>query len=159
MTASSYTTHAMDIQIQEESGEPLRPEGLRNMFRYAAIVMIDELGLIDRDDVAYTVTVVDDSEASYCHAEHHSDDGIWEVKIEIHKHSDTTHMLRCLAHELVHARQYVTGELEHRVRSQQGKPVTDHYWLGEQYMGTDYNEFPWEQQAYSMEEILLKKVL
>lgn len=159
MTDSGYNCQAMDILIVSENGEPLRPEGMRNMFRYAAAVMIEELGLSDRDDVFYTITVVDRSEVSYCHAQYHPEDGTWEVDIELHKQPNQNHMLRCLAHELVHASQYVNGQLEHRVVSRSGKSTTQHYWMGQLYSGTDYHQFPWEQQAYDMEELLLKKVL
>lgn len=62
-------------------------------------------------------------------------------------------MLRNLAHEMVHAKQYIKGELDLDVQS----------WKGIRFqskLGNDYDvNAPWEKEAYRKETILYKKLL
>tara|TARA_R100001460_G_scaffold4800_2_gene13479 strand:- start:6100 stop:6513 length:414 start_codon:yes stop_codon:yes gene_type:complete len=51
-----------------------------------------------------------------------------------------------LAHELVHAKQYIKGQVS------PSKPV----WRGLNYSGVSYRGTPWEKEAYLMEDKLLE---
>jgi hypothetical protein len=51
-------------------------------------------------------------------------------------------MLRNVAHELVHAQQFLSGRLD------------NFEWEGTNYAGTSYENRPWEIEAYGMEEEL-----
>ena len=50
-----------------------------------------------------------------------------------------------LAHELVHARQFINGEIN----------SDDYVWKGVDYHDSDYAETPWEVEAYQMEQVLV----
>ena len=50
-----------------------------------------------------------------------------------------------LAHELVHARQFINGEINE----------TDYVWKGVDYRSSDYADTPWEVEAYAMEKVLV----
>lgn len=65
--------------------------------------------------------------------------------------SDTA---RVLAHEMVHAKQYLLGQIKHR--EHRGKSYV--YWMGK-INKNDYLNQPWEVAAYSQESILMHKAL
>ncbi len=56
-------------------------------------------------------------------------------------------IMQTLAHEMVHAKQYFRGELN---------PV-DHSWKGGKPYKYEYDNAPWEIEAYAREERLYKK--
>lgn len=66
--------------------------------------------------------------------------------------------LLSLAHEMVHIKQYVKGELRELVS---GKDLIS--WKGTRYRHTNdaewYDEQPWEIEAYTLEGLLYKKFL
>ena len=55
-------------------------------------------------------------------------------------------MMHNLAHELIHAKQYLKGELS----------SYKHMWKGKDYSECSYLTLPWEQEAYANEEKLYK---
>ena len=55
-------------------------------------------------------------------------------------------MMHNLAHELIHAKQYLKGELS----------PYKHMWKGKDYSKCSYLTLPWEQEAYANEEKLYK---
>ena len=57
-------------------------------------------------------------------------------------------LLSNLAHELVHVKQHVTGELDR-----------NHLWYGKCYKSVDYMDKPWEVEAYSKEKALVDMYL
>ena len=58
-------------------------------------------------------------------------------------------MMETLAHECVHVRQHAMNELQKR----DGKI----YWFGKEYEDLGlYEEYPWEQEAYIFEKVLMK---
>lgn len=61
---------------------------------------------------------------------------------------------RVLAHEMVHAKQYLLGQIKHK--EHRGKYQT--YWMGK-LNKNDYLNQPWEVAAYSQESILMHKAL
>ena len=54
-----------------------------------------------------------------------------------------------LAHELVHAKQFVRGELHSNLNK----------WKSLDYSNTAYSRQPWEKEAYLLEDELLEKLL
>ena len=50
-----------------------------------------------------------------------------------------------LAHELVHARQFINGEIN----------SDDYVWKGVDYQAIEYAKTPWEIEAYQMEQVLV----
>lgn len=72
-------------------------------------------------------------------------------EIEMHNHMDPEHYTRTLLHELWHVYQHVMGAL----KDKHGK----RYWRGIDHSQTDYEDQPWEQQAFQMEEVLFEEYL
>lgn len=72
-------------------------------------------------------------------------------EIEVHNRMDPDHYTRTLLHELWHVYQHVTGVL----KDKHGK----RYWRGIDHSQTDYEDQPWEQQAFQMEEVLFDEYL
>ena len=66
-------------------------------------------------------------------------------------YSDTA---RVLAHEMVHAKQYLLGHIKHK--EHRGRYHT--YWMGK-LNKNDYLNQPWEVAAYSQESILMHTAL
>ena len=50
-----------------------------------------------------------------------------------------------LAHELVHARQFLRGEINEY----------NYVWKGQDYENQNYEDWPWEVEAYSLEQPLV----
>ena len=72
-------------------------------------------------------------------------------EIEMHNRLDVESYIRTLLHELWHVYQHVKGAL----KDKHGK----RYWRGIDHSQTDYEDQPWEQQAFQMEEVLLDEYL
>ena len=66
--------------------------------------------------------------------------------IEINKNQSKLEILNAVAHEMVHVKQYVYGELNEQMSS----------WLGQKIDcdEVDYFEQPWEVEAYNLEAFL-----
>jgi len=74
------------------------------------------------------------------------------AEIEIARRSFDTvftleEMIVNLAHELVHAKQFIKGELHPNL----------HKWKKVDYSNTPYDKQPWEKEAYLLEQELYKK--
>jgi hypothetical protein len=72
-------------------------------------------------------------------------------EIEMHNQMDPEHYVRTLLHELWHVYQHVMGAL----KDKHGK----RYWRGIDHSQTDYEDQPWEVQAFQMEEVLYEEYL
>jgi hypothetical protein len=72
-------------------------------------------------------------------------------EIELHNRMDVDHYTRTLLHELWHVYQHVMGALKDKY----GK----RYWRGIDFSQTDYEDQPWEHQAFQMEEVLFNEYL
>jgi hypothetical protein len=70
-----------------------------------------------------------------------------QVQIEIHYQQPVTDLMLTLAHELVHAKQYIRGEITGKTRA----------WYGKCHATTDYHQLPWEQEAYQQEAKLYQQ--
>lgn len=97
---------------------------------------------------------IDKCVGGYCSADRYKVEGKmwWFITIELANlaKKDT---LRNLAHEMVHAKQFLRKELDDRLE----------YWKGVKFSASDdasyYLESPWEQEAYGMEMILYNKYM
>jgi hypothetical protein len=72
-------------------------------------------------------------------------------EIEMHNQMTPEHYTRTLLHELWHVYQHVKGAL----KDKRGK----RYWRGIDHSETNYEDQPWEQQAFQMEEVLYEEYL
>ena len=72
-------------------------------------------------------------------------------EIEMHNQMDPEHYTKTLLHELWHVYQHVKGAL----KDKRGK----RYWRGIDHSETDYDDQPWEQQAFQMEEVLYNEYM
>ena len=92
------------------------------------------------------VTQCDNGFHALCHGDKE------EVIIELARESQGekfTHdeIMLNLAHELVHAKQFLRGELHPSL----------HTWCRKDFSNTPYNETPWEKEAYLLEDEILTK--
>lgn len=113
---------------------------------------------ISEFDIIYDITIEDmDPGSGYCYADYDDDDDTWTVNIQIAQ-SDQNEMIKTLAHEMVHAKQYVSGHLRSETVKVDGKLQTVVYWHGKKY-SCKVDVEPWEKQAYSQEYQLMKQTL
>lgn len=105
------------------------------------------LDALDFDvDATLIITFDDDLEANQCgYFEYDEDEG--ELYISISHTLRGEEMIRTIMHELVHARQILTGEY---VPGEGNIPGT---WNDVMYT-CDYMDLPWEKEAYALEEII-----
>jgi hypothetical protein len=80
-------------------------------------------------------------------------------EITIHSKQDRKGKFKTLAHEIVHLKQWLTGEMRDRVR---GDEIVKTYWKGELWRTSgneldDYYDSPWEIEAYGKEEGLYSR--
>jgi len=80
-------------------------------------------------------------EHGYCH-------GVGGKYYEISVNSDLSEedIIKTVLHEMVHVKQYHKGELSLKKQEK--------VWRGAKWEGEDYREFPWELEAYELEEEL-----
>ena len=74
------------------------------------------------------------------------DDG--EIIIGINPKLNKEQICRTLFHELVHAKQYIKGELI------SGIGLKPSRWFGVPYKGENYWDLPWEKEAYETEDAM-----
>ena len=70
-----------------------------------------------------------------------------DFEIELHNRMNPEHYTKTLLHELWHLYQHVHGSL----RDKHGK----RFWRGVDHSTTDYEDQPWEKEAYKMEKDLV----
>ena len=81
-----------------------------------------------------------------------------EVSISINQCLKGNDWVEVLAHELIHAKQYLHGELE------DSEPMV-HYWHGNKFITVHelfdydaYTRLPWEREAFSKQRSLMKQI-
>jgi hypothetical protein len=77
-----------------------------------------------------------------------------DIFIFLQSSKNVCDMLRTLAHEMVHAKQLIRGQLSHR--HNRGK--VDTYWCGRKN-NKKYLEQPWEVEAFSKESLLFRRAV
>lgn len=110
-------------------------------------VLIDALGLnrLQRTIDIEFVTECDGKVLGYCWGDKD------EVNIQISRNHEGRklgflEMMQTLTHEMIHARQFLRGELT----SKDGFRV----WKGTPYPEYTYKDFPWEKEAHNLEKEL-----
>jgi hypothetical protein len=89
-------------------------------------------------------------EQGYCSVEeYNSRNQPRQFLIEIHPGLGAPSILEVLAHEMVHVKQYLTGQTNDQLNSWMGKRVN--------YEQTDYWDQPWEIDAHGRESGLITK--
>jgi hypothetical protein len=68
-----------------------------------------------------------------------------EVVITLAKRLSVREIIATLFHEMIHVKQYIDGRLEEGSK-----------WMGEVY-DCAYDELPWEQEAFEIEQIMMEK--
>jgi len=68
-----------------------------------------------------------------------------EFVLEVYKNQEEIEIIKTLAHEMVHVRQYARGELNEEATLWQGRSMA---------RDLEYNEQPWEIEAHDLTEIL-----
>lgn len=71
--------------------------------------------------------------------------------ITLHKGMDDNDLLKTLAHEMVHVKQYVKGELKERY-----KDGHKQLWMNKDYSDASYDDQPWEIEAHELENEWVK---
>lgn len=92
------------------------------------------------------VTKCDDNISAFCCGDKE------EVQIELARECEgikfsLDEMVKHLAHELVHAKQFIKGELHPSLR----------HWNNKDYSKVSYCKTPWEREAYLLEKKLVNK--
>jgi hypothetical protein len=83
----------------------------------------------------------------FCEALNFEDEfGAVDYLIEIDADLSESDRFLTLAHEIVHVKQYITGELS----------VDHRYWRGKRVRELDYYSQPWEMEAHTLEQAVLK---
>ena len=86
----------------------------------------------------------------YASIEEHNESGKARVfKVEIHPGIGARNILKCLAHEMVHIKQYAYGETNDSLTRWKGTKISSE--------DIDYWVHPWEIEAYGMEVGLFQK--
>ena len=68
-----------------------------------------------------------------------------EAIVTVAKRLSQKEIIRTVFHELVHVKQYETGRLKH-----------NKIWKGKLVESDDYENFPWEIEAFDLEEKMMK---
>jgi hypothetical protein len=72
-----------------------------------------------------------------------------EFEVDIDKDLPLMHFIKTVIHELIHVKQYVTGQLSDKV----GR-ASRVIWKGRDHSKTTYSRQPWEREAYRLQEKL-----
>ena len=106
------------------------------------------------DNIVISITLHKNLSANgFCYSE--DDYKKRNFSIDILKFKREMSMLKILAHEMVHVKQYATNQLKEKKVN--NKVVTT--WMGKIYDDTFYWDQPWEIEAYGIENGLLAKFL
>lgn len=115
--------------------------GFRKEMRAALQSFEQKLGLNDLDHIVIKVKMTKELDCyGICCIEYFDDDdNVIELSMEIQTGQTQDDIIHTLAHEMVHARQYIRGELDDEMSVWRGKPVNSD--------DIDYEEQPWEIEA------------
>ena len=100
-----------------------------------------ELGLLEYEDVTVNIKAKKKIDAlGYCSIKYYDDDDtICSILMEVQAEQDRDEMISTIAHEMVHVKQYVTGELTEDLCMWKGHEIDSD--------AVDYEEHPWEIEA------------
>ena len=119
---------------------------LRNKLISAAYFYLKDLKVSNRFNLDVVIRLTQSDVDGYC--DYNYDESDKEITIELNKFLSDEELLLALAHEMVHAKQYVKKEL----RTVNGF----NYWKGATFSQTKFvdNMVPWEREAYFREKEL-----
>jgi len=136
----------------------------KKMMEEYVLNMLDYLDISDESEADIEITLTDrcDGDAGgYCHGDEE------QVEIELATHVQDyeipyQRLMINLAHEMVHAKQLISGEL--RDKGVVGVTNTPEkiglsmkqIWKDEEYIDCPYWDQPWEKEAYSLEKDVFK---
>jgi hypothetical protein len=106
-------------------------------------------------DPDYDVVISYDKTIKGWHGYATFDDAGWYVEIGLNPRHKQMNQLLTLAHEMIHAKQYLSGELKNLDIN---KNLC--LWKGKEYTETEenYYDLPWEVEAHSREKELYTKM-
>jgi hypothetical protein len=96
-------------------------------------------------DETFAIDFDDDFEGIAGWCTHDYEDGI---VISVNPKLSRTEICKTIFHEMVHAKQYVRGELV------SGIGLKPSRWFGKAYKSNNYWDLPWEKEAYETEEAM-----
>ena len=114
---------------------------LRKEVKKALRFFAKELDIHDYDDVTIRLKAKKKMDAlGYCSIKHYDDeDCISTILMEVDIKQDRDELINTLAHEMVHVKQYITGELSEDLDVWKGKKINSD--------DIDYDDQPWEIEA------------
>lgn len=114
------------------------------LFNRAVLHAVKFLGICDIDfDIVFDSLPKERAgEVDYEEGDEYCDE---EITVYIAKRLSANEILRTLFHELVHVRQYISGELTYEDTFR---------WNGELYE-EEYQNLPWEVEAFALEEEMM----
>lgn len=128
-----------------------RSAKLKNTLAKAAMFYLDELKVTDASnplEISIILTSLDTD--GYC--DFNYDHKYPEITVYLNKSTkDVQELLLFLAHECVHAKQFLKKELI--LNGLRG------LWKNQEYPSIDFIDSPWEQEAYREEQILFKRLI
>jgi hypothetical protein len=103
---------------------------------------LEYMNIFDLEHTDLNIRFVNKLDGGYSHG--HCTGDVGEVDITIATNFPFLMQLRTLAHELIHARQFFSGELSSDLTA----------WKGRDYSKAKYEEQPWEIEAHKYEDKL-----
>ena len=124
---------------------------LKNEIKEALHFFAKELKVKDYHDVTVSVKAMRKMDAlGYCSIKHYDDeDRISTILMEVKLNQGRDEMINTLAHEMVHVKQYITGELSEDLDVWKGKKINSD--------DIDYDDQPWEIEADKVGDMLDEK--
>lgn len=119
----------------------IKNAAFRKEMRSALQYFEQQLGLEEFDQVIVRVKVTSKIDVyGYCHIdEYDDDDNVAELIMEVQTGQTRKEIIHTLAHEMVHVKQYVKGELNDALDVWRGKDIDSD--------NMDYDDHPWEIEA------------
>lgn len=147
----------MQIYCYNSDLLPCSDQHLVNLLRFSTKEIAEKL-FIQNIPCVYNIVLENSAPGSgFCCATYDDNDHEWHVEIEISM-CEHPEMIKVLAHEMIHAKQYITGQLISKTEKINNKLQSVHYWHGKRY-AVKVDVEPWEKQAYDMEYRLMKSTL
>lgn len=129
----------------------VKKKAFKNEIKEALTFFAKELKVKDYRDVTVSVKAMRKMDAlGYCSIKHYDDeDRISTILMEVKLNQGRDEMINTLAHEMVHVKQYITGELSEDLDVWKGKKINSD--------DIDYDDQPWEIEADKVGDMLDEK--
>lgn len=129
----------------------VRKKSLKEEIREALSFFAKELDVHDYDDVTVSVKALRNMDAlGYCSIMYYDDkDRISNILMEVKLKQSKGELISTLAHEMVHVKQYLAGEINENLDVWKGNPVNSD--------DINYEDHPWEIEADKVGDMLDEK--